>query len=358
MWQTLASFTLWGTSIVLFALGIHSKDSRKIGSGILLFIFHPFITEGIRNIYAWFARSSLSKPNDKKFDGHFPIVYSKGYNITAFGLEKMHPFDSTKYGRVFQGLKDKEIIDNAMRIWEPDLPSQAFLTEIMSKWYLLKLHYSPFICSCLEVPLFFLPAWFLRSRVLDPMMRATQGSVDAACMAMKHQWAINLSGGYHHASCNRGGGFCIYPDITLVVHFVRKWYQKRRVMIVDLDAHQGNGHERDHIGDRDIFILDAYNHYIYPGDGVAAQAIAKPVYVAHGDNDDSYLQKTQTALSQSIDHFRPEFVIYNAGTDCMQGDPLGRMNLSPNGIIKRDELVFQLAFENQVPILMVLSGGY
>jgi histone deacetylase 11 len=74
-------------------------------------------------------------------------------------------------------------------------------------------------------------------RVLDPMQKATQGSVDAACIAMHRGWAINLAGGYHHACCNKGGGFCIYPDITFVVHFMRKWHGIRRVLIIDLDAH-------------------------------------------------------------------------------------------------------------------------
>ena len=70
--------------------------------------------------------------------------------------------------------------------------------------YLVKLNYSLFVSKYLEVPLFFLPGFILRFRVLNPMMRATMGSVDAACMALKHQWAINLGGGYHHANKNGG----------------------------------------------------------------------------------------------------------------------------------------------------------
>jgi histone deacetylase 11 len=89
--------------------------------------------------------------------------------------------------------------------------------------YQFWLNYSLYICKCLEVPLFFLPEFLLRWKVLEPMQLATQGSIDAAMLALKHRWAINLSGGYHHACCNTGGGFCIYPDITLMVHYLRKW---------------------------------------------------------------------------------------------------------------------------------------
>ena len=149
----------------------------------------------------------------------------------------------------------------------------------------MKLQYSIPICSRLEVPLFFLPAFVLRFRVLNPMMRCTQGSVDAACMAIENKWAINLGGGYHHASRDNGGGFCIYPDITFIAHYIRKWYGLRRIMILDLDAHQGNGHERDALDDPNIFIIDAYNHFIYPGDTLAKAAISCDINVTHHDRD-------------------------------------------------------------------------
>ena len=134
-----------------------------------------------------------------------------------------------------------------------------------------------------------LPSWLLRWRVLDPMMSATQGSIAGAYMAMINGWAINLSGGYHHASSYTGGGFCVYPDITLAVHFVRKFMGVKRVMIVDLDAHQGNGHGRDFIGDDKTFIVDCYNPQIYPGDEDAKRGINQPIYVTRNDNDQSYL---------------------------------------------------------------------
>ena len=119
----------------------------------------------------------------------------------------------------------------------------------MDWFYLFKLQYTLFICAKVEVPLFILPAFFLRFRVLNPMMRCALGSVDAAFMALDHGWAINLGGGYHHASRKDGGGFCIYPDITMIAHYLRKEKRASKILIIDLDAHQGNGHERDFIGD-------------------------------------------------------------------------------------------------------------
>eukprot|EP01017_Pseudomicrothorax_dubius_P031063 TRINITY_DN3927_c0_g1_i2.p1 TRINITY_DN3927_c0_g1~~TRINITY_DN3927_c0_g1_i2.p1 ORF type:complete len:265 (+),score=59.16 TRINITY_DN3927_c0_g1_i2:73-795(+) len=211
-----------------------------------------------------------------------------------------------------------------------------------------------------EIPVCFLPASILRWRVLDPMAYATRGSVEGAVMALQRGWAINLSGGYHHASLSSGGGFCVYADITIVTRFLREFYPERidRVMIVDLDAHQGNGHERDFIGDNNTYIVDMYNHRIYPGDSYAKQAISKDISVTHMDEDQEFLAKLRRGLGDALSEFTPSFLIYNAGTDCMQNDPLGNLELSPAGIVERDQIVFEMALSRNIPILMVLSGGY
>ena len=101
------------------------------------------------------------------------------------------------------------------------------------------------------------------------MQLGSVGSVEAAYLAVNKGWAINLSGGFHHATKDSGGGFCIYPDITFITYKLRQIYKIKKIMIVDLDAHQGNGHERDHIGDEDTHIFDVYNHQIYPADEYA-----------------------------------------------------------------------------------------
>jgi histone deacetylase 11 len=129
-------------------------------------------------------------------------------------------------------------------------------------------------------------------------------------------WTVNLSGGFHHASFSNGGGFCIYPDISLAVHYLKTRKNIVKVMIIDLDAHQGNGHERDHIGDENVFIADFYNHYIYPDDQIAMKAIKRDVGVLPQTTDQEYLQSMKI-LEQDIDSFCPGFVIYNAGTDIL-----------------------------------------
>ena len=107
--------------------------------------------------------------------------------------------------------------------------------------------YSIWISSAIELPLCFLFSFLLRWRVLNPMLCMTEVSVLAAICATKLGWAINIGGGFHHACSYQGGGFCVYPDITLVRHYLQTRLKIKKIMIIDLDAHQGNGHELDHL---------------------------------------------------------------------------------------------------------------
>jgi histone deacetylase 11 len=108
----------------------------------------------------------------------------------------------------------------------------------------------------------------------------------------------------------------------------------------------------------ELFIIDFYNPYIYPADRFAKEAINYPVHIVPETTDSEYLQKLEEALTICIPDFRPDLIIYNAGTDCMIGDPLGNLSISPQGIISRDECIFKHAMNNRIPVVMMLSGGY
>ena len=131
-----------------------------------------------------------------------------------------------------------------------------------------------------------------------------------------------------------------------------------KILIVDLDAHQGNGHESIHAKDKRVKIFDVYSGNNYPGDEAAKEAIDFNYPVKHGIRDAEYLSLLHVELPKAINQVNPDLIVYNAGTDIFEGDPLGRMSISEGGIMKRDEFVFRLAQEKKIPILMVLSGGY
>lgn len=181
----------------------------------------------------------------------------------------------------------------------------------------------------------------------------------AGKLAVERGWAINIGGGFHHCSSDRGGGFCAYADITLAIKFLFDRVEGiSRATIIDLDAHQGNGHERDFMEDKRVYIMDVYNRHIYPGDRFAKQAIRRKVELEWGTEDEEYLGKVEQHVEKALREYLPDVVVYNAGTDILEGDRLGGLAISPGGIVKRDELVFRVVRGHQVPILMVTSGGY
>ncbi|XP_003389345.2 PREDICTED: histone deacetylase 11-like [Amphimedon queenslandica] len=208
-------------------------------------------------------------------------------------------------------------------------------------------------------PLAIVPNYIVQNKMLRPFRYQTGGTILAGKLAMERGWAINIGGGFHHCCSGEGGGFCAYADITLSIRFL---FQRvpgvQKVMIVDFDAHQGNGHERDFMDDDKVYIMDMYNRWIYPNDIKAKSAINMKIELDVHTGDETYLRHIRRKLPEALDEFHPDIVVYNAGTDVLMGDPLGILDITDQGVILRDELVFQTVRNRNIPIFMVTSGGY
>ncbi|XP_072844966.1 histone deacetylase 11 isoform X2 [Pogona vitticeps] len=289
----------------------------------------------------------------------WPIVYSPDYNITFMGLEKLHPFDAGKWGKVVNFLKEAKLItdDSVVRAREA---TEEDLLVVHTRQYLNRLKWSFVVATITEIPpVLFLPNFLVQRKVLRPLRTQTGGTIMAGKLAIERGWAINIGGGFHHCSSDKGGGFCAYADISLAIKFLFERLEGvSKATIIDLDAHQGNGHERDFMEDRRVYIMDVYNRYIYPGDGFAKRAIRWKVELDWGTEDGEYLQKVKAHVESALNEVKSDIVVYNAGTDILDGDPLGGLAISPQGIIDRDEIVFRAARKHKIPILMVTSGGY
>uniref|UniRef100_A0A8C4QJC4 Histone deacetylase 11 n=2 Tax=Eptatretus burgeri TaxID=7764 RepID=A0A8C4QJC4_EPTBU len=289
----------------------------------------------------------------------WPIVYSPIYNISFLGMEKLHPFDAGKWGRVVNYLKEAGMINDETIVVPREAEEQDLLL-VHTKRYINSLKYSLVVASITEVPpVAFLPNFIVQRKVLRPFRLQTGGTVMAGKLAVDRGWAINVGGGFHHCSADKGGGFCAYADISISIKFLFQHVEGiSKAMIVDLDAHQGNGHERDFMDDDRVYILDVYNRSIYPGDNYAKRAIRCRQELEIGTSDDVYLGTVQRSLQRALYEFTPDIIIYNGGTDILDGDPLGALSVSPQGIIERDRLVFATARSRHIPLLMVTSGGY
>ncbi|KAM9098902.1 histone deacetylase 11 isoform X1 [Sarcophilus harrisii] len=289
----------------------------------------------------------------------WPIIYSPRYNITFMGLEKLHPFDAGKWGKVVHFLKEENFLTDVM-IVEAREATEEDLRVVHTQRYLNKLKWSFVVATITEIPpVICLPNFLVQRHVLRPLRTQTGGTIMAGKLAIERGWAINIGGGFHHCSSDRGGGFCAYADISLSIKFLFERVEGvSKATIIDLDAHQGNGHERDFMDDSRVYIMDIYNRNIYPGDSFAKRAIKRKIELEWGTGDREYLQKVTQHVEEALKEHKPDVVIYNAGTDVLEGDPLGGLSVSARGIVKRDELVFQAARKHNIPILMVTSGGY
>jgi len=301
-----------------------------------------------------------------------PVVYHPNYNISLYGLERLHPFDGHKFSKVLAYLMEAGLLTG---VYKPQKATGEQLLLIHTQDYLDSLQYSSNIAAILEVHICkFIPACVLQKVVIDSFLYATGGSILAAQLAAKvfdkpsdaefqGGFAINLGGGFHHASYDDGQGFCMFSDISMCIAHVNGLHKSvKRFLVIDLDAHQGNGHETDKIEvfsktDIDIFTIDAYNHDVYPADRKAAKGIDVDIVVTDETTDEVYLADVAAGLEKAK-NFCPQFIIYNAGTDILEGDPLGGLAISEAGVIQRDKMIFDFAFANKIPVVYLFSGGY
>ena len=187
------------------------------------------------------------------------------------------------------------------------------------------------------------------------MRYATGGTIAAARQALEHGVAINLGGGYHHAAAGWGGGFCVYADVPLAAKMLHDAGLGTKVLVVDLDAHQGNGTASVFHDWPWAAIFDLYERDNFPA---RKEPEEYPMPVRSGLNGGEYLEIVQEALPAALDATRPDLLFYNAGSDPFAEDPLARFRLSKNDLAERDLMVVTMARERAIPVAMVLSGGY
>jgi len=312
--------------------------------------------------------SSMGAIGAKKYNQGvitLPIVGGKEYDISFCCLEWLHPFDSKKYGKVKDYLIAEVGIDKDSFV-KPRMVTEDELRLVHTQRYLASLKSSWTIYRITEIFLLFLvPNFILRKVILDPMKLATGGTIQAAKLALKHGWAINLGGGYHHAKSDviEDGGYCVYADIPIAAHVLWKTNPDLKIMVIDLDAHQGNGHESVFKKDKRVAIFDVYNEDIDPWDEEAKKYITFNVPVKSGITGKKYMEKLKKELNGALDQLekqnkKPDLIIFNAGTDPLDSDSLGLMKVSDEKMVERDEFVFEQAKNRNIPILYLFSGGY
>jgi len=222
----------------LVSSGMRGTDWLLVGIAVWLICFQPALGTFLALLcvrssgtassrYPEYHRVKKGQEDLGEVD-RIPIVYREEYNIALGGLERLHPFDSQKYGRIYDILVTNEIIRSPNRIYRPRMVTMDELLLVHSRMYLCKVLHSSFVLTrILEVPLCCCPMPLVRHKVLNPMLYATGGTVLAGNLALEHGWAINLAGGYHHAGPRDGSGFCVFSDVAIAIKQLKRDYPER-----------------------------------------------------------------------------------------------------------------------------------
>ncbi|GLK42922.1 MULTISPECIES: histone deacetylase family protein [Novosphingobium] len=272
------------------------------------------------------------------------IVHHPGYVVET---ERMGTFPHDKYALVMRALG------------ETGVPMTIHAPEIMPREWLEAVHdpaYVDEVISC-SVPAakqrrigFAIDERISRRSQLSP-----GGTWLAAKLALRHGYAANSAGGSHHALADTGAGYCVFNDLALAANRLIEDGNVSRILILDLDVHQGDGTAALTAGRSDIFTLSIHAEKNFPT-RKARSSLDIGLPDATGDAD--YLKALAGALPNVLDHFMPELILLQAGVDAHAEDKLGRLSMTDEGLADRDRFVAAEAMRRAIPLASTLGGGY
>ena len=271
------------------------------------------------------------------------LIYTE--NMHSLVLPAGHKFPVGKYDRIYQGLHQSHPVSLQLGT----LASWDDVRIVHDNVYVENIRNGTLPVSAVR-RLGFPWSESLTTRSL----RSVGGTLTALAWAMSTGAAGHIAGGTHHAHKDYGAGYCVWNDLAIATATARRHHGVRRVAIVDLDVHQGDGTAAIFEDDPDVFTLSLHGAKNFPFQKAASSL---DVPLADGSEDTTYLRALAPALEQ-VAAFDPELILYQSGVDGLAGDRLGRLALTGEGLRRRDAQVFAFARSRGVPIVVTLGGGY
>jgi acetoin utilization deacetylase AcuC-like enzyme len=192
------------------------------------------------------------------------------------------------------------------------------------------------------------------AQMVERSRRSVGATIAATRVAVEEGIAANLAGGTHHAFADRGEGFCVFNDVAVAARVLQRDFDICRVAVVDCDVHQGNGTAAIFRDDSSVFTLSLHGEKNYP---FKKERSDLDVEFPDGTSDEPYLAALAHSLDVVFNH-QPDFVFYLAGADPYEGDRLGRLKLTIDGLARRDALVLERCRAASIPLVITMSGGY
>ena len=194
----------------------------------------------------------------------------------------------------------------------------------------------------------------LNAQLLERELRIAQGTIDGAVFAQSNGIAFNVAGGTHHAGSNWGEGFCLLNDQAIAAHYLLNKGLSKRILIIDLDVHQGNGTAEIFEKEDRVFTFSMHGDKNFP---FRKEVSNLDIPLEDGLKDDQFLAKLEAALPELLKH-QPDFVFYLSGVDVLETDKLGKLALSKEGCKIRDRMVFGFCKDHNLPVQVSMGGGY
>ena len=183
----------------------------------------------------------------------------------------------------------------------------------------------------------------------------SNGTLQCTEWALKLGCAMNIAGGTHHAFADRGEGFCCFNDQAVAANWLLKMNLAAKILIVDLDVHQGNGTAKIFENEPRVFTFSMHGERNYP---IRKEKSDLDMGLPDGTGDAVYLSFLRETLPKIADAFQPDFVFYQSGVDILESDKLGRLSISREGCRERDRIVLEFCKSNQLPVVVSMGGGY
>lgn len=273
------------------------------------------------------------------------VVYSPLYNVDI----GEHIFPTIKYRLIHDSLIKKDILKKEDFV-TPEIAKDSDILLAHTKEYLNKMkkgYFTPQELLTLELP--------FSVSVFKASLLCAGGTIFTCSLCLKQGIGIHIGGGFHHAFSDHGEGFCLINDIAVGILRCKKDGLLQKALIIDCDLHQGNGTAQIFSKYEDVFTFSIHQESNYP--------LFKPpsnldIGLSDGADDEEYLSALKTHIPDIIDKFKPELILYVAGADPYKDDQLGGLALSKEGLKQRDGFIFTLAKDKDIPLAVVLGGGY
>lgn len=260
-----------------------------------------------------------------------------------------HKFPIEKYGLIPEQLISEGII-NSQNLFSPSPADLSNLSLTHSDEYLHKL--INLNLTDREIRKIGFPQ---SAELIEREFIITQGTIQGSLYALESGLAFNIAGGTHHAYSGSGEGFCLLNDAAVATNFLLNRNYVSRVLIIDLDVHQGNGTAKIFENIPEVFTFSMHGRDNYP---LIKEKSDIDIPLLSGTDDHKYLSLLKKNLPVLIRDFKPDFMFYISGVDILESDRWGKLSVTKSGCMERDRLVFQAASNNNIPIMVSMGGGY